>query len=362
VPAPPVNSSNSTRCCDWPLLSTGQSAINFFKQWDDFKLPRAQVGTLLETKFDLHTSHAALKWFARAATLSSTQLIGRIHHLSGRAPNPSDFWIVHGDTLSTLIGSDYARRLDIPLAHIEAGLRSTHLFKPFPEEINRRLVSRMAHFHFPQDQRALENLKRAHVRGVVACTEGNTLMDAIQFMKKDWITMDESSPPYAVANLHRFENLHSKHHWEVMIQVLERAAARNPVHLVLHPPTQEKLQNDPSSKERLKKAGVNLLPRLPFSSFIKLLIGSQYVISDGGSNQEECYYLGKPCLLLRDFTERIEGLNGPCLLTEFKSDRIDRFMENPGSFATPEVHFKKAPSAVILDTLTESARKQATPS
>ncbi|MBC7692749.1 MAG: UDP-N-acetylglucosamine 2-epimerase [Methylotenera sp.] len=351
------------RKLSWFMLSTGQSGINFFRQWDDFLLPRERVGTLVQTTADLHTSQAAVHWFSRAALTSTSDLRKTVFTLSGQLPTASDTWLVHGDTLSTLIGSWYARRLKVPLAHIEAGLRSDRLFHPFPEEINRRWVSRLAQLHFPQDTRALENLNRARfpaISGRKICTEGNTLIDAIHYMNDDFrkagtaatlTASGDAVAPYVVANVHRFENLHSPENWETILQVLERAAKKHRVKLVLHPPTQEKLAKEPGARARLEKAGIELLPRQPFRSFIQLLIGSEYVISDGGSNQEECHYLGKPCLLLRNSTERIEGLNGPCLLTKFQKHAIDRFFAEPGKFKGPEVFFPRSPSSIILDSL-----------
>lgn len=336
----------------WRALSTGQSAVNFWKQWDQFKLPRDQVVTLLKTDDDLHTAKDALKWFTRANLITAKTLRKTIEAQTGVTPGPRDFWLVHGDTLSTLLGARIAKKMGVPLVHIEAGLRSPLLLKPFPEEITRRMVSRFARYHFPQDQKATQNLKTSRVKGQVVCTQGNTLFDAIQYVARDFAPPQIPSGPYIVANVHRFENLTSAQRWKTITDVLARAGKKYPVLLVLHPPTLEKLNSEPETKKKLEDSGVKLLPRQSFTDFIPLLKSAQYVISDGGSNQEECYYLGKPCLILRDSTERVEGLDqGPCVLTQFDPEKIDTFLEDPKKFERAPVKLPETPSDIILKTL-----------
>lgn len=341
------------RGLSWRLLATGQSAVNFWTQWDQFRLPRERTATLLSTSRDLHTSAEALRWFARANLLTRSALRRTIRaQMGGEEPTPDDIWIVHGDTLSTLVGARFARRLGVPLAHVEAGLRSPMLLKPFPEEINRRLVSRLACYHFPQDETATENLLRARVRGKIVCSGGNTLFDAIQYVVRDFAPPEVPTEPYVVANVHRFENLASRARWEIIVEVLARAARRQPVLLVLHPPTRQKLEDEPQARRRLEDAGVRLLPRQSFTTFIPLLSRAEYVISDGGSNQEECYYLGMPCLILRDATERVEGLaDGPCVLSRFDARAIDAFLSDPGRYRRAPVRLPRRPSDIILEAV-----------
>src|SRR5690606_22023914 len=110
-------------------------------------------------------------WFTRAACAGKAR---------ARELMPDGFVIVHGDTLTTLIGARWGRKLGLPVVHVEAGLRSKSLFNPFPEEINRRLVSRRAKYHMVPDATAEENLKKAGVGGEIVNTGGNTLMDAVR--------------------------------------------------------------------------------------------------------------------------------------------------------------------------------------
>jgi UDP-N-acetylglucosamine 2-epimerase (non-hydrolysing) len=121
--------------------------------------------------------------------------------------------------------------------------------------------------------------------------------------------------------------------------------------MVLHPPTSQKLIRDIESDLRLRGAGVELLPRIVFGQFIKLIHQARYVITDGGSNQEECAYLGKPCLILRTETERLEGLTKNCLLSKFESVLIDNFIENPEKFQHNPTKFMITPSSKIVTRL-----------
>jgi len=334
----------------WGFLFTGQSPINFWKQWDDFKLPRAFVVTLLNMQHDLSTSGQALKWFAKAFLLSKPAIKALVEGAGLPPPKQRDAIIIHGDTLSTLVGSIYARRLNIgTIAHVEAGLRSESLLKPFPEEITRRIVSRIANLHFPQDEMAKRNLEMVGVKGEIVCTFGNTLYDALTNVEKNFPLILLPQQPFVVANIHRFENLRSEKNWKIIIETLCAAAKKQPVYLVQHPPTQQKIDSNQEIKNQLKMAGVRLLPRQPFTSFIQLIHGASYVISDGGSNQEECAYLGKPCLILRDTTERVEGLSdGPCLLTKFNQNLIDQFLEEPPKWDKSNQHLKQSPSSIIM--------------
>ena len=335
----------------WRFLFIGQSPVNFWKQWEDFGLPSKKVITLLKTKQDLKTSGQAFYWFIRAIITP----VGNIRNILNKELGSTDMTefavLVHGDTLSTLLGAVLAKRLHVGfIGHVEAGLRSDMLFKPFPEEITRRMVSRIANNHFTQDKLAYNNLTRSKVKGEIVTTEINTLYDALNDVEKNFPDAVIPQKPYVVANLHRFENLNSKTRWLAMVDTLCEAAKLYSVYFVQHPPAAQKLETDADAKRRLIDSGVILLPRQPFTTFIRMIQGSLFVISDGGSNQEECAYLGKPCLILRDNTERIEGLDGgSCLLTKFDKNLIEKFLHAPDIYVRAPVNIQESPSKLIVD-------------
>lgn len=342
----PVMKMAEDRGWKYFVLSTGQSGPNFWRQFKDFSLPSNLAFRVQQKDADLSRSFAALKWFLKAVT----------HDISGlpitNQGNEQKVVVVHGDTLSTLVGSVYAWRLQLPLVHIEAGLRSKSLWQPFPEEITRRLVSKIATIHMAPDDKATENLRASGARGLIVNTQGNSLYDAVHMI------MGEAKPalsarPICLFNIHRFENLRSKSRWEIILNTVLTAAQRYEAWFVMHPQTEHKIDNE-GLRQRLVAANVKLVPRLPFSEFIRLLDQARLVISDGGSNQEECFYLGKPCLLLRETTERQEGLGSTCVLSNFDVKMINSFIEDPSPFLRPALKASLSPSQTIIQRIGEA--------
>ncbi|MGZ3721629.1 MAG: UDP-N-acetylglucosamine 2-epimerase [Bdellovibrionales bacterium] len=334
------------------VLSSGQSRENFLMQYRDLGLPEDALKSLLVSEGDLDKASSALRWFLRA--IFTGKKIFRAKLLLGE----KTFVVVHGDTLSTLAGAWLGRRAGIPVVHIEAGLRSASLFNPFPEEISRRLVSRLASFHMAPDSLAAENLKRAGVSGKVICTNGNTLLDAVLLSAKFASSKMKMAGPFALVNIHRFENLNSMARWRTIVETVVKASDKIRLIFVQHPQTRHKLNQDQESLRTLTRPEIEIRDRMPFSEFIALLKDSQFLISDGGSNQEECSYLGKPCLLLRESTERQEGLGGCCVLSRFDQDVISRFLLNPQKYSRGTQNMASSPSALILNALNNPASFQ----
>lgn len=333
----------------WRFLFTGQSPVNFWRQWEDFGLDNNSAVSLQSTTKDLQKTSQALAWFFKAVMTAPSTLRDHCMHAFISSPQARDIWVVHGDTLSTLLSSIWAKRMGGVIAHIEAGLRSKYILRPFPEEINRRIVSKMATLHFPQDEVARNNLISQSVKGRVILTNGNTLYDALEVLSDSNLGGALPEPPFVIANIHRNENLNNSARWECILKTLCLAAQDQPVYLVMHPPTEFKLKVDVAAKKRLTKAGVVTLPRITFRRFIQLIDKSRYIISDGGSNQEECAYLGKPCLILREESEREEGLNASCRLSKFDDYIIRDFISNPDKFRRERLIFSRRPSSIIVD-------------
>lgn len=340
----PVIEKARARGWETRVLSTGQAGENFLMQYRDFGLPDDLLHPLIESRGDLARSSKAIKWFARSLCVSKKNL--RSKFLTG----PNAFAIVHGDTLSTLSGAWNARRAGLKVVHVEAGLRSPHLFNPFPEEITRRLVTRLADWHMAPDTHAANNLKAAGARGHIVNTEGNTLKDAVAAMA----ARAGDANGTVLVNVHRFENLNSPARWRKIVATVLQAARIRRVVFVMHPQTRHRLNHDRATREAFMQAGVEILERIPFSDFIARLKAADFLISDGGSNQEECSYLGKPCLLLRESTERQEGLDGCCVLSRFDDRVIEAFLNDPKALQrSPPIH-SSSPSEKILQALAKT--------
>ncbi|NQZ02028.1 MAG: UDP-N-acetylglucosamine 2-epimerase [Bdellovibrionales bacterium] len=331
----------------WSLIHTGQSGVNFWRQWQSFNLPEGdQVNRLFDSRSDLRSSAGAAWWFFRFLLRSKDEVLSW-----QQVPSQGDRFIVHGDTLSTLAGAILAKRFGGLVHHVEAGLRSEDLLEPFPEEISRRLTSALADVHYAPDQRAYDNLQFAGCSGRIVGTGGNTLIDSILSVAHRELAEAPLTTPYVVANLHRYENLSNPARWKMLVETTLKAQELHQVVFAMHPPTEAKLAEDTSAKADLENSGVMLKPRLPFELFVMLLHGSEFVISDGGSNQEECYYMGKPCLILRDTTERTEGLGENAVLSQLNERVIDDFLSNYRSYERSELQLSQSPSQQIANDL-----------
>lgn len=265
-----------------------------------------------------------------------------------------DVCLVHGDTASTLFGAMAARMAGVKVAHIEAGLRSSRLLDPFPEEIIRRTVSLMTHLHLTPDASATTNL--SGISGEIVETDGNTLRDALS------LSLRRITPPvvtggsggYGVVSIHRNENLSSPADFDLLMSAVAAAATVLPLKFVLHPATRAKLMRSGWDKKLSALPGLELMDRVNYPDFVNLLVGSNLLMTDGGSNQEEAAMLGLPTLLLRRATERPDGLGDTIELSDLQPRRIQDFVvKHAGQTWEVRSLDPRSPSKRILQTLTE---------
>lgn len=231
--------------------------------------------------------------------------------------NP-DVVVVQGDTTSVLAGALAAFYKKIKVAHLEAGLRSGDLYSPFPEEGNRLVVSRLTDYHFTPTARATRNLEKENIRSEEIHQVGNTVVDAL-LLAKEMITGNEDElVAAAVPSLraddklvlvtgHRRESFGSG--FEDICHALAQLAAQNPdVHFVypvhLNPNVQEPVDRILGQIEN-----VHLIKPVDYPTLIALLSRSYFVMTDSGGIQEEAPALGKPVLVMRQVTERQEGVD-----------------------------------------------------
>jgi UDP-N-acetylglucosamine 2-epimerase (non-hydrolysing) len=144
-------------------------------------------------------------------------------------------------------------------------------------------------------------------------TGGNTILDAVRLAGADPTTRDESRP-YLVASLHRFQNLYDGKRLEQLVALIEDVAKRYPVHFVLHPATRKRLAKAGLTGRLEAAPGVLLSPRLGYREFLRLAAGAACVLTDGGSNQEELAALGVPTIVMRERTERPDGLGSNAVM------------------------------------------------
>ncbi len=214
----------------------------------------------------------------------------------------TDLVMVLGDTNSTLAGALAAAKLNIPVAHVEAGCRSFNRF--MPEEKNRILVDHISEFLFAPDQQAVQHLKKEGIHSKKVYLVGNTGLDATRrTMKlarasrlKHFNVRPES---YVLATLHRAENTDDMKRFSQLIQAINQISKKIPVLFPIHPRTVAILKHH---KITLAST-IHQLPPLGNLDFIALLQNAIFVMSDSGGIQEEAAVVNRPCLILREETE-----------------------------------------------------------
>ncbi|MGD9810619.1 MAG: non-hydrolyzing UDP-N-acetylglucosamine 2-epimerase [Sphingobium sp.] len=225
--------------------------------------------------------------------------------------------IVHGDTLTTMVASLAAYYRRIPVAHVEAGLRSGNINHPWPEEVNRRVVACIADMNFAPTQRAADALRAENRDPASIHITGNTVIDAL-LATRERITaepglaagLDDLAARFGGKRIitvtsHRRENFGGG--MEAVAGALADIAARPDVAIVF--PVHPNPNVRPVMEERLAGLdNVALIDPLDYPHFVRLLDMSHIVLTDSGGVQEEAPSLGKPVLVMRETTERPEGV------------------------------------------------------
>jgi UDP-N-acetylglucosamine 2-epimerase (non-hydrolysing) len=217
-----------------------------------------------------------------------------------------DLVLVVGDVNSTLAAALTAVKLGIPVAHVEAGLRSFD--RTMPEEINRLLTDAVADLLFVTEEDARANLLREGVAGSKIHFVGNVMVDALLASRPRW----ETSPifdrlplvgkRYAVLTLHRPANVDDPDVLTDLLDALEEVGCHLPIVFPVHPRVKPPVALDPGPPAFDR--GLVCLPPLGYLDFVALMSRASLVLTDSGGIQEETTMLGVPCLTLRDTTER----------------------------------------------------------
>ncbi|MCB1856784.1 MAG: UDP-N-acetylglucosamine 2-epimerase (non-hydrolyzing) [Gammaproteobacteria bacterium] len=215
-----------------------------------------------------------------------------------------DWVLIYGDTNSTLAGALAAAKLHVPVAHVEAGLRSFNM--RMPEEINRVLADRISSVLFCPTAHAVSNLEAEGYRNLNVEIQlvGDVMQDAALFYKSR-ARRPESVSTYArddliLATVHRAENTDDRERLTQIVMALNRLHRDQPVVLPLHPRTRKCLE-----KYGLK-LDLHVIEPVGYLEMVWLLEHAQIVLTDSGGLQKEAYFFGRPCVTLRDETEWVE--------------------------------------------------------
>jgi len=251
-----------------------------------------------------------------------------------------DLALVQGDTTTVLVAALACFYRRIPIGHVEAGLRTGNIWSPFPEEVNRRLATPLMALHFAPTEAARQALLREHIPEASIVVTGNTVIDAlltevavqkgeervragIDAELRAAVAPDWQEVPFVLITGHRRENF-----GDGIAQICEaiaRLADRFPDHRFIYP-----VHLNPNVHLHVNRLlgglrNVSLIPPQGYRNFVALLSRCRLVLTDSGGVQEEAPSLGKPVLVMRDTTERPEGVAaGTAILTGPQAEEIAR--------------------------------------
>lgn len=259
----------------------------------------------------------------------TTNILGRIKEVLEKE-NP-DVVLVHGDTSTTFVTALACYYMQIPVGHVEAGLRTYDIHSPYPEEFNRQAVSIISRFNFAPTELARANLLREGKKAGTIFVTGNTAIDALKTTVKGNYCHPElewaSDSRLIMITAHRRENLGEpmKHMFRAIRRVMDEhpdVKAIYPIHM--NPVVRKTADNILGGDEKIR-----IIEPLEVIDFHNFLNHSYLILTDSGGIQEEAPSLGKPVLVMRDTTERPEGIEaGTLKLVGTDEDVIYRSFKN----------------------------------
>jgi UDP-N-acetylglucosamine 2-epimerase (non-hydrolysing) len=342
--APVLRSLREHGCAPWTVC-TGQQVEQIPRMLEDFGLPAPDtwVGRGFRGR-DLERPGSIPPWLA-TVTAAIARERPKLRARLGTA-STAPLVLVHGDTFTTVIGALMGRSLRVPVAHLEAGLRSGNWRHPFPEELDRRATSLLARIHLAPGPHAVANLHAMRVRGEVIDTGGNTIRDALDLVPPTPPRIDLPGGPFGLVSLHRFELLGKPRLFKEILELLRDSSRRRPLVFIDHPVTASAIESQGLGHlfgERFRR-----VPRQRYYDFISLLKASAFLVTDSGGSQEECSQLGHPCVVHRVATERPDGLDGPVVLSRMDLGVVADFLADPLAYARAPTVLDTRPTDTII--------------
>lgn len=312
----------------------------------DFELTHGRRGNDLERPTDIPG------WVAEV----TRSFLGQRRSLQRRlnAAGHKHAVMVHGDTMTTVLGALIGRALRFPVTHLEAGMRSGNWRNPFPEELDRIIAGFLATIHYAGSDREVDNLN--HARGRVIKIGANTVFDSIKMVPeglslvRDAMGSDTLFESYGLVSLHRSELLSNRERLKAILIEISRAPVDYPLLFIDHPVTVHALRKH-GLDHMLSNGQVTRVPRLRYTAFIQLLRQASFILTDSGGCQEECFYLDVPCLIHRLVTERAEGLGKNVVLTKYDLHVVRSFLSDPELYRIGEKPQLRSPSDVVVADL-----------
>jgi UDP-N-acetylglucosamine 2-epimerase (non-hydrolysing) len=294
---------------------------------------------------ELHTNRDIPPWLASVAKgfVANRRFLRSAMRADGAPP----LVLVHGDTMTTLLGTLIGRALGAPVAHVEAGVRTWDLRHPFPEELNRRLVTKIAQIHYAPGPEAAANIKR----GIVVDTGMNTIRDSLELAGAAVeVPKEVAGSDFGLVSLHRYELLNDERLFKATLRALASHPAQQPMLFVDHPVTVAAMARFGLTNVFAGSSVVHM-QRRSFFDFIGLLRLASFAVTDSGGTQVESYVLDKPCLVHRKKVEQPDGVGENVLVSQFDLAKLAAFLDDPSLHRRRTPPPAVSPSKIILDDL-----------
>ena len=243
---------------------------------------------------------------------------------------PKRIWVL-GDTMTALTASWAAFLNDIPLIHVEAGLRTHDKKNPYPEEMFRIMIDQLSDTMFAPTKDNVKNLKKENIKGNIY-EVGNTIVDALEMIKPKLSDLRPMKEPYVLLTMHRRESFGKD--MNNVFGVIKKLSEKIEIIFPAHP--------NPNVRKAANRVGLSIIQPRSYLDFLWYLKHCKFVMSDSGGIQEEVSSFDKPILILRKVTERQEILKtGYAFLTSL--DKKDLHEKVDKMFAMKNIHYKKNP-------------------
>ena len=349
----PIIKEFRKRKIKFKIITSGQNKIGF-------KYLRSYSGEIKVYKAFSEKSHKS-SFFLFGIWAIKTLTIGIVKlrkEFKDKNKNNS-YFIIHGDTVSSLIGSIIAKLHGLKIVHIESGLRSFNFGEPFPEEISRFIIIHLADILFAPTDWALKNLNG--LKGEKISTKQNTLIESCKWALKSKGNkmLIKKLGKYYILIMHRQEHVYFNKDWtrKTLDLVIKNANPNLKCLFIMLSLTSRFLESERLNADEELSKRIIMLPHQPYPDFMKLMNNAEFIATDGCTNQEEAYYMGLPLLSLRNLTERIEGLRKNTIISKGSKKTIKQFLKNYKKYRTKPVSYKNRPSKIIVDYLMTNQEK-----
>ena len=287
-----------------------------------------------------------------------------------------DYVLVHGDTATTLSATLASYYQQIKVGHVEAGLRTSNIYSPWPEEGNRKLTGALANLHFAPTQTSLDNLLAENVSESAICVTGNTVIDALLMVQSkltnDQVLSENLSDKFAFLDAQRRMVLITGHRresfgggFERICQAVSTLAESFPDVDFVYPVHLNPNVREPVNRLLANKANVQLIEPQDYLPFVYLMDRSSIILTDSGGIQEEAPSLGKPVLVMRDTTERPEAVSAGTV--KLVGTDVDKIIDEVSTLLTQQEAYERmsfahnpygdgAASERILDAIVQATK------